>query len=113
MLYQSDYWVATGVLEQKETIINFLETDAGITSLVILDHRNDTTSTIKEIIESVYEEATECNLRFCIGSQTHTYDSNTHGANETHTKTIHVRGGIDEATIALMKSLYPILAIFV
>ena len=65
MLYQSDYWVATGVLEQKETIINFLETDAGITSLVILDHRNDTTTTIKEIIEGVYKEATECNLRFC------------------------------------------------
>lgn len=75
MLYQSDYWVATGVLEQKETIINFLETDAGITSLVILDHRNDTTTTIKDIIESVYKEATECNLRFCIGSQTHTVKS--------------------------------------
>jgi len=37
MLYQSDYWLATNFAEKIETILQFLDTDENIKTLMIID----------------------------------------------------------------------------
>jgi hypothetical protein len=108
MLFQSDYWLATGLQEKTETIIDFLESDAGLLSLVIYDKTGN--DSVIDILNSVFYEDAACNVVLIIGNETHKYKTE---AEDPCEKTIYVRSELDENTIALMKNVTPIFAIFV
>ena len=108
MLFQSDYWLATGLQEKTETIIDFLESDAGLHSLVIYDKSG--ADCLIEILNSVFMEDSSCNLVLIKGADTYSYQTE---ANDPYTKTIYVSHELDENTIALMKNVTPIFAIFI
>jgi hypothetical protein len=108
MLFQSDYWLATGLNEKTETIIDFLESDAGIQSLVIYDKTG--ADSIEQILNSVFLEDSACHVVLVIGNNISNYKTE---AENPFTKTIYVRYDLDESTIALLKNVTPIFAIFV
>lgn len=108
MLFQSDYWLATGNHEKIETILAFLDTDAGIQTLVILDQKSK--DDVKTMLDYVFVEDALCDVTLFVGDMTHNYISETE---DPCKKLIYVRHELDESTIALMKNLTPIFAIFV
>jgi hypothetical protein len=103
MLFQSDYWLATGIHEKTETLIDFLDTDPGITTLVILE--KELTDDVKSLLDNI---SFECNVILSVRDNNYEYK-----IDADHTKTIYVRNCLDDATIELMKNLTPIFAIFV
>jgi len=108
MLFQSDYWLATGNHEKIETILAFLDTDAGIQTLVILDPQSK--DDVKTMLDYAFLEDSLCDVTVFIDDVTHNYTSE---KEDTCKKSIYVRRELDESTIALMKNLTPIFAIFV
>lgn len=108
MLFQSDYWLATGNHEKIETILAFLDTDAGIQTLVILD--KESKDDVKTMLDYAFLEDSLCNVTLFIDNVTHNYTTE---AENPCKKTIYVRHELDESTIALMKNSTPIFAIFV
>ena len=110
MLFQSDYWVANKYSEKKETIQQFLETDEGIKSLVVIEMGSN--NHVQNILN---ESEIPCNLILITESNTIIYEPDGEGeeAKETlQTKTIYIRHGMDDDTIRLIINLQPILAIF-
>jgi hypothetical protein len=59
MLFQSDYWLASNYAERLETIRNFIETDEGIKTLVVIDK---TLNCVKEVMDNIHEEL-DCNIK--------------------------------------------------
>jgi len=108
MLFQSDYWLASNYAEKLETIRQFLDMDAGIKTIVIID-RNLTDDT-KGIIETLKADcALPQTVHLVIGTTTNHYASD---ESDGHTKTIHLRTALDAETIQLMREEMPILALF-
>lgn len=108
MLFQSDYWLATGNHEKIETILAFLDSDVGIQTLVILDQQSK--DDVKSMLDYAFLEDSLCNVTLFIDNATHNYTTE---AENPCNKSIYVRRELDETTIALMKNLTPIFAIFV
>jgi len=107
MLFQSEYWFASNNSEKTETILDFLQTDEGIKDLVIIDINE---SNIKSIIDFIIDiNDYECNIKLIINSNIYNYELN----KEYHTKTIHIYIKLDDISINMIKTLTPILAIFI
>lgn len=110
MLYQSDYWLACSYGQKIETMRNFLDTDDGIITLLVID-KNMTTNT-KDILEYLNEEdELPCAVELICSSGVIVYNPHIQTTNKM--KSVYVRSNIDEDAIIIMKTLYPILAIFV
>lgn len=117
MLFQSDYWVAANYSEKKETIQRFLETDEGITTLVVIEMGS--ANNIQNILN---ESEIPCVLNILTESNTITYEPDDSSYSEDaeeaeeadaiQTKTIYVRRAMDDDTMRLLIKLQPILAIF-
>ena len=107
MLFQSDYWLACNYAEKVETILDFLDTDEGIKTLVVIDNTiSNATGTILESLKHdlvPYVEFITSNA-----SQTKSYK----GQQSYHRKSIYLYTSIDDA-LTTMKTMQPILAIFV
>ena len=108
MLFQSDYWLASNYAEKIETIRQFLDMDAGIKTIVIIDRNlTDDTKTVIETLKA------DCSLphtvHLVIGTTTNHYASDEPTG---HTKTIHLRTVFDAETIQLLREEMPILALF-
>jgi len=108
MLFQSDYWLASNINEQAETLHSFLTTDAGITSLVIIlkTGNNDVGCVLNGITD---DTEFDCNINLITKSGTETYGSDP----AKHTKSIYVFSNLDAEAITLMQTTQPIFAIFV
>ena len=104
ILFQSDYWLASSYAQKLETILDFLDTDEGIKTLVIID--KTVVDVTKIILESVQDVLTPC---VELVNTTYTYSYKGH---ESYKKTIHVYTSMDDA-LATMKTTHPILAIFI
>jgi hypothetical protein len=108
MLFQSDYWFVSKYSERVETLRNFLETDEGITNLVIVDMANS--GDINTIIESIKMDGNlDCSVNVYTTTNITLHESNN---SDLHTKTIYVRDHFDLDTIDMIKATMPILAIF-
>ena len=106
MLFQSDYWLASNYAEKVECILDFLETDEGIKTLVIIDRTiSDATGTI---LESLKHDLVPCVEFIANPSQTKSYK----GQESYHRKSIYLYTSIDDA-LPLMKTTQPILAVFI
>lgn len=105
MLFQSDYWLACNYAEKVETIVDFLDTDEGIKTLVIID--NTISNATDTILESLKHDLVPY-VEFITAIQTKSYK----GQQSYHRKTIYLYTSIDHA-LATMKTMQPILAIFV
>lgn len=108
MLFQSDYWLASIYSERLEVIQRFLETDEGIQTLLVLDQTSVRTDT-KDILD-VLKETNElpCTVRLVTETDTIEYSTE-----EEYTKTIYLRNRLDTSIIQLIRSQFPILALFV
>lgn len=104
MLFQSDYWLASNYAEKLETILDFLDTDEGIKTLVIIDR--GITNAAGTILESIKDLGPY--LEFISANQIKTYK----GQESYHKKTIYLYSSIDDA-LPVMKTTQPILALFV
>lgn len=107
MLFQSDYWLAKTYLSRIETLVDFLSTDKGIKTLVIINTAaiNDT-RTLLETLEA--QGDVPCRVDLSIGPERYSY-----GNEGDHTKTIYVVRSLDQTTIDMLDRWQPILAIFV
>jgi len=109
MLFQSDYWLASNYAEKLETILDFLETDEGIKTLVIIDR--GITNAAGTILESIEDLGPY--LEFISANQIKTYKGQeSHNNHKQHKKTIYLYSSIDDA-LPVMKTTQPILALFV
>jgi len=113
VVFQSDYWFASSYSQKVEAIQDFLETDEGIRTLVIID--STTLSDVKEILEDLnYAGQIPPYLRFVIGNPEkplEVYEYNfTDGICE---KTIYLLKRLDNMATGLIKRVKPILAIFI
>jgi len=104
MLFQSDYWLACNYAEKVETILDFLDTDEGIKTLVIIDRTiSDATGTILESLNDLVP----CVEFIANSSQTKSYKGQ-----ESYKKTIYLYSSIDDA-LPVIKTTQPILAVFI
>jgi hypothetical protein len=110
MLFQSDYWLASNQAEKKETLLDFLYTDEGIKTLVIIDTYQ---SNVRSILETVDLSTLDCNIQLITRTETHLLTHTNSTDAEKHTKTIYVCPALNPPTIVLLKTHSPILAIFV
>lgn len=105
MLFQSDYWMAENPTQKSETIHDFLLTDEGIKTLVIIDISGlDILNLIANIVK--YNDI-ECEV-IVNKEEREIYN---YGEENPHKKTIYIRKTLEEA-LQLLRSLQPILAIF-
>jgi hypothetical protein len=104
MLFQSDYWLARNYAQKLETILDFLETDEGIKTLVIVD--TTVTDVTKIILETVKDV-----IAPCVELINTTYTCSYKGQ-ESYKKTIYVYTSLDNALVTIERT-QPILAIFV
>jgi len=115
MLFQSDYWLASNSSEKSETIEQFLSTDDGIRTLVVIGTSGF--DDVAKILKSIKEDARlPCNVALIKGIQIQRYAFDIEGDgydNQDYTKTIHVFNGLNKDAIVALKYLMPILAIFV
>ena len=110
MLYQSDYWLASSFQEKTETIVQFIDTDEGITTLFILDV--DITEDVPAILDNLIDDGDlTCIINLITDSGTSMF-SPENTVEDYHIKTIYVRNKIDSASLDLMRNTSPILAIF-
>ena len=79
MLFQSDYWFASNPAEKKETILDFLETDDGIKTLIIVDKTNITYSILNDL-------SFDCSVTLITETDSHLFTKEA-----ALTKTIYVR----------------------
>jgi hypothetical protein len=108
MLFRSDYWLATNHTQQTETIVDFLDSEECVTELIIVDvGGTETTNAI--VSDLALNEEIECSVKVYTENETKLYEC----VNATHTKNIYVRRGFDHITVNIMKTICPILAIFV
>ena len=108
MLFQSDYWLASIYSERLEVIQLILETDEGIQTHLVLDKTSVLTDT-KDILDSLKDtNDLPCTVRLVTLTETIEYETE-----EEYTKTIYVRNRLDTSTIHLMRTMFPILALFV
>jgi len=108
MLFQSDYWLASNTHEMTETLHDFLDTDSGITTLVIVNKNH--TNIVETILQDLLTNTEfECNIKLISGVSTQSYGSDS----SAHLKTIYVYTELDMTAISLMKMHQPIFAIFV
>ena len=108
MLFQSDYWLACNYAEKVETILDFLDTDEGIKTLVIIERGiGGIANATGTILESLKNDLVPC-VEFISGNEIKSYK----GQESHNRKTIYVYSSIDDA-LPLMKTMQPILAIFV
>lgn len=108
MLFQSDYWLASNFSEKTETILDFLSTDEGIKTLVVIEkHISNDTYTI---LNSLSRDDLDCKIELITETKSYSYENKN---SEGHTKTIYVRNSLDDETVKLLKHLTPIFAIFV
>jgi len=118
MLFQSDYWVAANASERLETLRDFLETDSGIRSLVVIQ-KGGVDADLVQIMEQIVSESDLlCNVTLVLwGGQERTYKSDSDKEDEvgniTHMKTIYVCHAFDDYAVNLLRMLTPILALFV
>jgi hypothetical protein len=106
MLYQSDYWLATNFAEKIETVLQFLDTDEHIKTLMIID--KNPLSDAKDVFEYLDEKnELKYKINLIIGTYTCSY------GNSNQEKTIYISYNLNEETIRLMKDIQPILAIFI
>ena len=103
MLFQSDYWLASNYAEKLETILDFLDTDEGIKTLVIIDR--GITNAAGTILESIKDLGPY--VEFISANQIKAYKGQ-----ESYKKTIYLYSSIDDA-LPVMKTTQPILALFV
>ena len=103
MLFQSDYWLASNYAERLETIRNFIDTDEGIKTLVVIDK---TLNCAKEVMNNINEEL-ECNIKLISEVEEILYEN----LDSSHIKRIYIFKTIEDA-LSLMKITQPILAIF-
>jgi hypothetical protein len=103
MLFQSDYWFASNWNEKLETLQNFIGSSDDIVSLCIIG-KDD----VQAILDTISPDDIPCSLALITESE-----ANFIKRPGKHSKTIYVSSGFDVNTLALMKRLYPILAIFV
>ena len=108
MLFQSDYWLASNHTQYVETIINFLQTDEGITNLIIVD-TSGSESISAIILNLKLNNELDCSVNLYTDYEACTYEH----TEATHTKNIYLRNSFDTNTFNIMRNLYPILAIFV
>jgi hypothetical protein len=110
MLFQSDYWLACNYAEKVETILDFLDTDEGIKTLVIIERGiGGIANATGTILESLKNDLVPC-VEFISGNEIKSYKGQ-ESYHKTHRKTIYVYSSIDDA-LPLMKTMQPILAIF-
>jgi len=110
MLFQSDYWLASNYAEKLETILDFLETDEGIKTLVIIER--GITNAAGTILESLKHDLAPY-VEFITANQIKTYKGQeSHKQHKQHRKTIYLYSSIDDA-LPVMKTTHPILALFV
>jgi hypothetical protein len=113
VLFQSDYWFASNYSQRVEVVQNFVETDEGIRSLVIIDFNGQ--NNLKEILNTLSEEdQIPCYVRLVIGnpeSPLEIYEYNF--SQGTCNKTIYLLRRLDNMATALIKRVKPILALFV
>ena len=114
MLFQSDYWFAENYSQRVETIQDFIQTDDGIRTLIILDKGK--TGDARKILDYLRdEEQMPCHVKLVIGL--HEEASQIHmivpSIDIESKKTIYIINDFDSASIALFRNLQPILAIFV
>ena len=114
MLFQSDYWVAASVSECAETLRDFLGSDEGIKTLVIIQKRDyDSAKIMDQVVSEGY---LSCNVNLVLdkGGQTRAYEpENDEVGNINHMKTIYVCDALDDYAVDLLRTLTPILALFV
>ena len=103
MLFQSDYWLASNYAERLETIRNFIDTDEGIKTLVVIDK---TLNCAKEVMNNINEEL-DCNIKLISDVEEILYEN----LDSSHIKRIYIFKTIEDA-LSLMKITQPILAIF-
>jgi len=116
MLFQSDYWLAANISERKETITDFLETDSGIRTLVIIE-KNIETDLVTLVDQIISEGDFACNLSLVFGEDNvRMYESSSDDDEVgiiNHMKTIYVCSALDNYSINLLRTFTPILALFV
>ena len=108
MLFRSDYWLASNHNQQVETIVDYLSSEECVTELIIVDVGG--TESTNAIISSLsINNDLECSVKVFTETDTQLYEC----MDATHTKNIYVRRSFDHITVNIMKTLCPILAIFV
>jgi hypothetical protein len=117
MLYQSDYWLAASASERLETLRDFLDTDEGIRTLVIIEKYAE--SDLVKLVEQIVSEGhLMCNvsLVLCESCQTRLYEEDSQHdevGNVNHMKTIYACPALDNYAVDLLRTYTPILALFV
>ena len=117
MLFQCDYWLAANASERIETLRDFLETDDGIKTLVIIEMNSE--SNLVNIIEQIVSEGQlSCSVSLVLSEscQTRVYEMDSRDdevGNVNHMKTVYVCPTLDNYAIDLLRTYTPILALFV
>ena len=100
-MFVGDYWFASNPNEKEETIRQFLGTDEGIRTLLVIG-----VSDVADIVAKVNES--ECNVTVVTNEGSTVYKTRP----GSHTKTIYVRPKLNVTTTNMMRLMKPILAIF-
>lgn len=98
-MFVGDYWFASNPHEKEETIRQFLGTDEGIRTLLVIG--------VSDVVDIVKVNESECNVTIVTneGATTITRPG-------SHTKTIYVCPKLNVTTTNMMRLMKPILAIF-
>jgi hypothetical protein len=112
VLFQSYYCFASSYNQKIEVICNFVETDEGIRTLVIIDSSTQTNLiTILNILTE--DDQVPCYVRLVLGNPDVPLEVYEYNFNEgTCNKTIYVLPKLNNMATNLIKRLKPILAIF-
>ena len=111
MLFQSDYWVAANDHEKTEAIQDFLETDEGIKTLVIIDPDRNYHAMV--LLDKIQEDSMlPCSVNLFTDTERYLFEATDMTEESHHTKTIYIRNELDNGTVELLKKHQPILIIF-
>jgi len=111
MLFQSDYWVAVNDHEKTEAIRDFLETDEGIKTLVIIDPDRNYHAMV--LLDKIQEESMlPCSVNLFTDTERYLFEATDITEESHHTKTIYICNQLDNGTVELLKKHQPILLIF-
>ena len=109
MIFQNNYWFATSEPDRLETIQHFLEQDAEIKTLLILQKNYESWEIVSILDRISYLYAYNVNLITEYGG-TQLYNGKD---NSVNIKTIYLCENMDDETINLIKNVKPIIAIFI
>jgi hypothetical protein len=99
-MFTGDYWFASNPHEKEETIRQFLCTDEGIKTLLVIGD--------SDIADIVNVDEFECNVTIVTNDGVTKHMTRP----DSHTKTIYVRPKLNLSTTNMMRLMKPILAIF-